>query len=54
MIVYLYRRFNSRPCPKCGKRVRRGRAECPRCEAPLQWEGREVSLDQSAAPGDDA
>ena len=43
MIVYLaIKRRNSKPCPSCGKRVKRDTEQCPNCEAKLRWDGRNV------------
>lgn len=43
---YLIRRFRTRPCPRCRKRVKRGAEECPNCEAKLRWEGSNVFVDE--------
>lgn|GEM_PF-5195238 len=45
MIAYfLIRRWRTRPCPRCGRRVKRETDECPDCEAKLRWDGSEVFL----------
>ena len=55
MIVFMtYRRWNSKPCPHCGKRVKKGLPECPNCEAQLHWEGRSVALAESGIRSADA
>ena len=47
MIAYYFvRRWRSRPCPRCGKRVKRGLEDCPTCEAKLRWEGPNVFLNE--------
>ena len=43
---YLVRRWRTRPCPRCQKRVKRGQTECPFCETKLRWEGGDVFLAQ--------
>ena len=41
---YMLRRWRTRPCPRCQKRVKRGATECRNCEAKLQWRGGDVAL----------
>jgi uncharacterized protein HemY len=31
LVIWLVRRANSRPCPRCGSRVRTGRLRCESC-----------------------
>lgn len=31
LVAFLVRRLATRPCPRCGRRVRTGRLECGRC-----------------------
>ncbi len=33
LIVFFITRARPRPCPRCGRRLTRGAAECPRCGA---------------------
>jgi RNA polymerase subunit RPABC4/transcription elongation factor Spt4 len=46
IVYYLVRRWSSRPCPRCGRRVKRDSAQCPNCETKLRWQGGDVFLDQ--------
>ena len=32
VIVLIVRGNDSRPCPQCAKRVKKGRLDCPHCE----------------------
>jgi len=47
MIAYfLIRRWRSKPCPRCQKRVKRGALDCVSCGARLRWDGNNVMLDE--------
>jgi hypothetical protein len=40
LVIWIVRRLNSRPCPRCGKRVRTGRMRCQSCGFDFETVGR--------------
>ena len=43
MIVLVVRGNDSRPCPQCAKRVKKGRLDCPHCEYDFRLQTKPVS-----------
>jgi hypothetical protein len=44
LVIFLVRRANSRPCPRCGSRVRTGRMRCDACGFDFETVGRQARV----------